>query len=512
MSGQLGSLGWQNRPGSSEQVNRPGTFANSSQVIFAGEEIDISENALRHGSRPGTQQTGRTAWSTGADGPDTGERPGTQQTDSGGRAAWSTVADRPVTRERPPSRGPPELPPDLPHRPVESDNYYKLPLQLSRIKQLNVDFSMGTVIRNALTGEISTQKSIPWYTIVDLKTRSDSVRQAREWKKDPYLFKVVPLHYRTWIWHYYYKQKSFDRLMRKDITGNPLNQSINLVLNERCVDVYPGIGLYSPLMSFCILGLFSVLTVNRWLPYLCVVANFFLLITSMVLNTPSAYWYSRFATLPFRLAIFVAIITSALTSTSAFGWLGYSGCIVAFLIDILAGDLKQFLYVRYLCRYVVIRELPGNLFLCRRVGAAHLEETHGPRGQISHDISGFAMWKRSFTLIANLHGLLVELRPMSEADWDRCLEAQQSSMDSTEPGSLYFYPLDVFSDSRPSYESLGLNIQEESAKIRKAPKKEGLSQKIYEILSGDVDDDLSDAEGKVDDEPLDPPPWKQRER
>lgn len=113
-------------------------------------------------------------------------------------------------------------------------------------------------------------------------------------------------------------------------------------------------------------------------------------------------------------------------------------CVASWL---LAGDGSSLAAYRFTCRYEVFRELSERVFVCRRHGAAHLEDAFGERGEVDECVTGTGAWQRNYTLIADLQGLLVELRPMLPHEW------QQAAMHYYESRSpLSYICLDVFAD------------------------------------------------------------------
>lgn len=378
-------------------------------------------------------------------------------------------------------------------------------IPLAKVKSIDASFCMGATKRNALTGDICISKPFPWYTVVDLSERTVDFMSLDDCKKDMYMFKVFPLHYRTWMWHYSYNERDIKRMMRRDVGGNPFNQSVNLVLNERCVDATPRMGLFSSVMAFAMLGMFSILTLDITTTYVSLVAICLLTVVARWTNSPSMYWYSRAATFPIRAGLLVLLVIRLADNQLPFGLFGFFACILVFVTDFTFGDCVQLIHYRYLCRYKVMRELPGDLFVCRRIGAAHLEESFGSRGKIPYEITGFAFWKRTYTLICNLHGLLVELRPMEKADWDMISEDLLAERVAGRSAELYYYSLGVYNKGRPNYEAYGLDPVEEARKMLKPMKKRDFAQWMSNIITGDQDEDDEDESTEVKGEKLEAP-------
>eukprot|EP00448_Togula_jolla_P025137 CAMPEP_0170650748 /NCGR_PEP_ID=MMETSP0224-20130122/45981_1 /TAXON_ID=285029 /ORGANISM="Togula jolla, Strain CCCM 725" /LENGTH=152 /DNA_ID=CAMNT_0010982457 /DNA_START=68 /DNA_END=527 /DNA_ORIENTATION=- len=112
------------------------------------------------------------------------------------------------------------------------------------------------------------------------------------------------------------------------------------------------------------------------------------------------------------------------------------------LADIVGGDGSMLLCYKLTCSYKILRVLP---FCLSSGGAAVLEDTLETRVKVDAAITGLATWERSFVLICDIHGLLIELEPMTIADWEKI--RHEFSSTTMEP---YFCNLGVFNEDHPS--------------------------------------------------------------
>merc|ERR1712151_839413 len=126
---------------------------------------------------------------------------------------------------------------------------------------------------------------------------------------------------------------------------------------------------------------------------------------------------------------------------------GFIIAIILAAVDFIAGDLNELRNYKLVCSYEIFDILSERIYVCRRKGAQHLEEVYGSRGIVNELITG-KTWNSSFHLIADIHGILMELRPMTPDDWwliKREFHHKQAPM--------YFIGLDVFDKRCPDIDA-----------------------------------------------------------
>merc|ERR1719401_477878 len=73
--------------------------------------------------------------------------------------------------------------------------------------------------------------------------------------------------------------------------------------------------------------------------------------------------------------------------------------------------------VSFWARWQITHRLANRVYVCSRIGAAWYEHQFGSRGSVPEEVVGFSPWRREQALIAELQGMLFELRPVSAEDW-----------------------------------------------------------------------------------------------
>jgi len=271
---------------------------------------------------------------------------------------------------------------------------------------------MGKVFRSSLTGEIRMENPLefPDYTLVDLWTRFKVSGNISQFNADEYLFKPVPLRYRTWIYHQWYIQR---RVNTDAVSGIGMIQA---VLAEKCIDAPISAGRWSPLLCHvpAVLGFCMTGDIVLILPGLCLISLQYLTVAS---NIPEVYRFSRLLMLPVRLVL-MGILFWRFQVEGPLSLLGLLIGVFAFVIDFGFGDFGgNVLGYRFTCSYDIVKSLPNRVFICRRNGASQYEESFGKRGQVPECVSGMGSWDRTYVLIADIHGLLMELRPVKLEEW-----------------------------------------------------------------------------------------------
>ncbi|CAE7747140.1 unnamed protein product, partial [Symbiodinium sp. CCMP2456] len=122
------------------------------------------------------------------------------------------------------------------------------------------------------------------------------------------------------------------------------------------------------------------------------------------------------------------------------------------LVDFVFGDMFMLWSYRFECSYKVLDELPDRVFLCSRRGAAHLDDVMGARLAISTEVTGSA-WDPRYSLIADIRGLLCELRRPRLEELQELIETFQESQED-----FGFFSVKCFSSDRPNYAALEPDI------------------------------------------------------
>jgi len=278
----------------------------------------------------------------------------------------------------------------------------------------SVSVLMQQAKRNAFTGEVSIKdfKAFPDFLLVDIARRPRGVLTGgmSELMADKYLFKPIPLMYRTWIYHCMVKSGAV--LSGKHDESGLLKH----VMSQFCIDAPTVGGRTSPMVYYVPLAIGACLTGNTFLVVITLAVIAVVLTIAKATNTPSTYRKSRLWSLPLRLLYFAAVLLF-LDFSSFITLLGFFLTIVLAIVDFVQGDLAALLAYKLHCTYRVLHSLEGRLWVCYRDGAFAWEEMFGDRGKVHEDVSNLAVWERRHHLIADIGDLLVELQPLSEDDW-----------------------------------------------------------------------------------------------
>jgi len=170
------------------------------------------------------------------------------------------------------------------------------------------------------------------------------------------------------------------------------------------------------------------------------------------MNTVSYYRYFRLATFPPRFAYYVFMLirlVMTMGSQTGLGALGFLAALVCVFVDLAFGDIVAVRSFSLHCHYEIVSYFPQRIFVCRRVGAARLEEVFGHRGSVHEKVSGFAPWGKEHTLIADIQGVLMELRPMRRSDWNTLYDQNVVFSEA-----LSYLSLDMFTHKKPDWNSV----------------------------------------------------------
>lgn len=308
---------------------------------------------------------------------------------------------------------------------------------------------LGQCKRNPITGQCLLQNaSISTdFGIVDLWERDLLFGSADELAHDPYLFKVVPLPVRTWIYHYYFGREEHMSKARGD------HGVMERVLDHQVVDANLAIGQWSPAVCYAPVALVSVFSGDSLTSFVCIAAAVFNIVVAAGANTPRFFhWVRPITAVPrFVFFFFICVRLGQIAGEGAGAILSCLVIIVLLLVDFFRGDIPAISGAGNHCNYRVVRVLPNRIFVCCRNGAAFLEDKD--RGKVHECISSVGDWHNEMTMIAEIRGLVAELRPMQLHDWELVWQERQSTGRPTT-----FMGLDVFNNERATVDILDLEV------------------------------------------------------
>jgi len=315
---------------------------------------------------------------------------------------------------------------------------------------------MGRSRRHPITGKVTIPNNQVFkdFVLVDMWSRDVIEGSAENLQRDPYIFLPVPLPYRTWVYHFEY--------LHNRVESGDENGMVKRALQHRCIDAPVSGGRWSPVMALIPIAI----AVSLWDNMVLLVPTLGMVLAGQSLshsmNTAPYYRLTRLATFLPRFIWYIVLLVSFLMDVgrhSGLAILGFLFALGAVAYDVIEGDVAALRTFQLHCSYEVISVLPKRVFICKRSGAAWTEDLFGSRGQMPECISGFAPWERHHVLIADIQGILFELRPMKPEDWTTIYD--QSVVFGED---LSFLGLDIFSPSMPTAKA----VQAEQDLMKKA--------------------------------------------
>lgn len=308
---------------------------------------------------------------------------------------------------------------------------------------------MGKLKRHPFTGitQVDFMTKLHDYAVVDFWTRPCMFGTVMEFSEDQYVFRPLPLQYRTWIYHHFYSSGRVQTQLDPDALDTSVDALLRETLECRCIDSPVSAGRWSPIIMFLPIGFGASMTAD--FSFICVALAMvvFLHLLTTGMNSPENYQKLRLVTLPARLGFFFYLLAVVANpkgpDSGAIGVLGGIFCICCSIFDLVAGDVQAAMKYSLLCTYKVVRELPNRVFICQRDGAAW--GTFGGDLQVSENVTGMPKWQPDWALIADIKGILVELRPMRKQDW---FKVSDDYMTTHEPP--VYYGLDVYDEELPT--------------------------------------------------------------
>mmetsp|Transcript_29776 Transcript_29776/g.69260 ORF Transcript_29776/g.69260 Transcript_29776/m.69260 type:complete len:452 (-) Transcript_29776:215-1570(-) len=327
-------------------------------------------------------------------------------------------------------------------------------IHLERTEATFLGGLMGMASRSEITGHVSLRGGVlnteSDFAIADFWSRETISGLPSELAKDHYLFRILPLTYRTWMYHYAYNTGMMHRKASKAReTFEDVDDMFGHVLEQSCIDVAATGGRWSPAMCYVPATMFAVMTAS--VSYVIGIAAVFVFIiaASRLMNTPHLYRYLRVTTLPLRLGFLLITLLEALQEKDAVKLLGFVLISVCLLIDFLAGDIGQIIDFKHTCTYEVVRSLANRVYVCKRIGAGYTKE-YMERPFVDEFVSGVGNWDHTYVILCDLMGIVVELQPMQLEDWVQVMDSAKSALDP-----VNFISLNVYNDECPSAYSLG---------------------------------------------------------
>jgi len=271
---------------------------------------------------------------------------------------------------------------------------------------------MGRSYRHPITGEIQTASNPAFkdFLLVDLFAREACPTSLDKLAADKYLFRAVPLLNRTWLYH--------DDFRLQITLEKDEDAMVAVALGHWCVDAPINGGRWSPTIALAPLVM-GVAFMNDLLALLASIA-LFVMVQSISGWTNSAKWYCYLRPLTFipRTLVYLFLLVRFMTrSNTPMVVVGFLVAFVAAAAD-LAGDVMLLRSVPLRARWQITHRLANRVYVCSRIGAARYEHRYGSRGIVPEEVVGFSPWRREHALIADLQGILFELRPVSAQDWE----------------------------------------------------------------------------------------------
>lgn len=335
-------------------------------------------------------------------------------------------------------------------------------------ENMNSDRLMGQAHRDIVTGVvkiISNRDPVPDFWCADLQTRDSITGTFDELASDIFLFKVVPLHYRTWIYHSSHRKG----ILRHD--QDKESGAINAVIQESCIDSDIIAGRNSSIPAAAVIVLFSILAGDILYSVLMIIFLLAILFLAIYMDDPGRYRYSRIASLPLRVLVLVVMIALAqgwpwpLQGAVGVRFLAKVAGALVLVLDFICGDLNGLYCHSKTCSYKILRTLPNRVFVCERTGGGADEPPDYPK--IHQKVSGFAQWFHSNTLLADIMGVIVELVPATAKEWKGLAETMRSS------DAIFYFGIGSFNEDCPSCIAL-IQMQEEAELARKAAESLGM--------------------------------------
>jgi hypothetical protein len=310
------------------------------------------------------------------------------------------------------------------------------------------------MFRNYITGRVSLRGVMfedegHDFHLVDLKSRLYLSGCLKDFENDKYVFRPIPLPYHTWLYHEAYRGDDVRNI------GIGETAMLKKAISYNCNNVPGNMGLWSPVMAYAPMSLVATLTGDKSLVVLAVAVTVLCFVVSVMSNCASLYLRARHIMIPPRAAFAVFLALRFQLVESVFGTVAYLAVWAFVLVDVLYGDLQRLSVFKYSCHYEIMQALPNRVFVCKRHGVAHNEGYFRRmfiRGEVDSDLTGTG-WSKILALVADVQGILFELRPMDAEEW-----FQFGCDYMSDPFPRKFTGLDCYNDQWPTFRSIETGV------------------------------------------------------
>jgi len=337
-------------------------------------------------------------------------------------------------------------------RPLGKGTDYPL-LNLKRVSVRNNSSLMGKTWRNPITGTIHMHEAEAQldFALVDLwnSERKTEEKYLNRLAMDKYLFRPVPLAYRTWMYHSVTQYEKDNPSLAN--AKKPNDWILKETMASSCIDASMTAGRASPVRFYTVMVPIASFTMDIYFICILIFAFTILLGTSKSMSIFDMYKNIRLYTLiPRGLFTLYALIhfiaADPLVKGNFLAALAFVSVIALSVVDLLTGDIIQFATTRLNCTYDVIHDLSGPVYVCRRLGDLERPARLNFRGHMPFEITGLHRWDAcpDLSLIADVQGVLCELFPLAKEDWE-------SLADTFKNKPIPYIGLDIYGKLRATF-------------------------------------------------------------
>mmetsp|Transcript_6278 Transcript_6278/g.11771 ORF Transcript_6278/g.11771 Transcript_6278/m.11771 type:complete len:492 (-) Transcript_6278:69-1544(-) len=301
---------------------------------------------------------------------------------------------------------------------------------------------MGKVRRNPFTGEIIVKHHhwFPNFHILDVANRKELPSNRAALEEDPYLYRAVPMLYRSWIY------QGLFSLGDVSISGKAHDSHgiLKMALGFRCLDVPVASNRWSPAVFYVLISILSAIPGDTALFWVSMILTLFTIGVSNRYNLPLHYSVDRKISLPFRIAYTAfPLIRIQWADWAIFKIVAAVLCTILAIADLILGDAIIIRAFRFNASYEIQKALGNRVYVCKRIGGEQAKQFGFSIG-VDPSVSGLETWTSEHIMIADIEGMIMELRPMRIKDWiqaEAALEQQQGHGSELIP--LVFTGLDL---------------------------------------------------------------------
>lgn len=303
------------------------------------------------------------------------------------------------------------------------------------------EYFVGAITRNPFAGTVYLDRAAHGFdfSYVDLFDRDFVMGSPEQLGSDIYLFRPVPLGYRSWIYHQMiylqemhlsgksqFGSKQYAELVKADL----LKAALAFALIDDNTSAY---GRYSPFQVASVAMLFICLTVDIPMMFAAAFLFFATFACTINCNHPHLFKWHRLISLPARFPITIAV-AAKMGDIGIYAqqgkWIPVATIILAFLMflaDHTLGDIASLTAFAMEKKFEIQRILPGGVYLCSVSGGEAVQDARGrggnPNEEINPDIVGadyLGISKRELqesVLLVDIQGILCELKPCTLEHW-----------------------------------------------------------------------------------------------